>query len=227
MKSKYWSKKKNHLRMGNLEEQEYRRREQHILRDEKEELKEIKEDIIQKLKLMKISGFETLEEFLRSGKTKLNHLSPRDLKELNKQYKKHQYKVLEKLLEFKYFKGELNDLLTLSGGGGNTLLSKRDDLYRFGGMRKEPINIGSDYDEKQWGERRDFKEGEEPRHKNGEGKTREGFKSEERVKFPTREKRRVLIKVSKYLKKNHAAKVIFFVFLIKRFLLKKLSEQRD
>jgi hypothetical protein len=190
--------------MGNLEEHEYRRREQSILRDEKEELKEIKDDIIQKLKMMKISGFETLEEFLRSGKTKLGHLSPRDLKELNKQYKKHQYKVLEKLLEFKYFKGELNDLLMPER---TTLLTKRDDLFRFGGMANDNGGLVPEFDDNKWGERRmDFKD-DDNRIKNGESKGRSDFKSEERIKFPTREKRRVLVKVSKYLKKNNSAKV--------------------
>ena len=190
--------------MGNLEEHEYRRREQSILRDEKEELKEIKDDIIQKLKMMKISGFETLEEFLRSGKTKLTHLSPRDLKELNKQYKRHQYKLLEKLLEIKYFKGELNELLMSER---TTLLTKRDDLFRFGGMADDTGNLLPEFEDNKWGERRlDFKD--EDNRKNGDSKNRSDFKSEERIKFPTREKRRVLVKVSKYLKKNHSAKVM-------------------
>lgn len=220
MKSKYWNKKKNHLRMGNLEEQEYRRREQSILRDEKEELKEIKDDVIQKLKLMKISGFETLEEFLRSGKTKLNHWTARDLKDLNKQYKRHQYKVLEKLLQFKFFKGDVNEANVPERG---VYLGKRDDMFRFGGG--EGGNIGvSDFEDGMWGDRRgEFKNAEEGRMKSGEGKARaEAFKSEERTKYPTREKRRVLIKVSKYLKKNHFAKVReVWVLLIDRLWQRK------
>jgi hypothetical protein len=166
-------------------------------------LKEIKDDVIQKLKLMKISGFETLEEFLRSGKTKINHLNARDLKELNKQYRKHQYKVLEKLLQFKFFKGEVNELGVGERGG---FLGKREDIYRFGG---EGNGGGSEYEDNKWGERRgNFKNNEDERMKNGDSKNRvEGYKSEERAKYPTREKRRVLVKVSKYLKKNHFAKV--------------------
>lgn len=190
--------------MGNLEELDFRRREEAILRDEKEELKEIKDDIIQKLKLMKIFGFETLEEFLRSRRTNLANLDSRDLKDLNKQYKRQQYRVLEKLLEFRYFKGELQELVPADQ---RTLLAKRDDLFRFGGVG-DGVGMGmaSDFDEPKWGERRvDFKE-EDPRLNNGDAK-RSGYKSEERAKFPTREKKRVLVKVSKHLKKSHSAKV--------------------
>lgn len=188
--------------MGNLEEHEFRRREEAILRDEKDELKEIKDDIIQKLKLMKIFGFETLEEFLRSRQTKLAALDSRDLKDLNKQYRRCQYRVLEKLLEFKYFKGELHDLVTPDRG---TLLAKRDDPFRYGQLGEGP-GLVSDFDEPKWGERRaEFKD-DDPRGSNADGK-RASYKSEERSKFPTREKRRVLVKVSKYLKKSHTAKV--------------------
>lgn len=188
--------------MGNLEEGEFRRREESILRDEKEELKEIKDDIIQKLKLMKISGFETLEEFLRSRKVKLAALSARDLKDLNKQYKRHQYRVLEKLLKFRYFKGELSELVAPDRGG---LLGKREDSFRFGGGG-DGGRLASDFDDAKWLERRGDLKPEDLRLSNGDAK-RANFKAEDVLKFPTREKRRVVVKVSKYLKKSHAAKV--------------------
>ena len=210
--------------MGNLEENDYRRREQQILRDEKEEMKEIKDDIIQKLKLMKITGFDTLEEFLRSNRIKISKMDPRELKDMNKQYKSHQYAVLEKLLEFKYFNSESFETIQL---GHASLFQKREDLFRFGDIGEDISGIPS-FDDignhglkrvKEYVDIQDTNQSNQGKYKFGmwgnvdeEGTQRERGDtyrqvSDERRKFVSREKKRIMVKVSKYLKKNNLAKV--------------------
>lgn len=203
--------------MGNLEENEYRKREQSIMIDEKEEVKEIKEDIIQKLKMMKVTGFETLDEFLRVNKFKTNKLLAKDIKELNKQYKKQQYKVIEKLLEFKFFIGDANELMNQPQIG---LYKKNDEEFKFvheiGDISMNQFLLKNKNSElldtssfsanlyKNDSFMLNFEE-ENPDYDRVE-KSR--IIPEEKLRFSSKDKKIKQIKLSKYLKKNLSARVI-------------------
>ena len=51
------------MKISNLSEKEFRERESQIRKDEKEEIKDIKQDIIHKLTMSNIRGFEAFEFF--------------------------------------------------------------------------------------------------------------------------------------------------------------------
>lgn len=113
--------------MGNLQEAEYRRRETHMRKSRSEELQEIKSDLLQKLKLMQIRGFQSFDHHLRSHQIRRSQLPHQAFKELKRSYKEKQLVLLEKLLSIKYFQGSAS-LHGKDFKGSGEVLGKRGEL---------------------------------------------------------------------------------------------------
>ena len=170
--------------MGNLQEAEYRRREDQLRRGKDEEFQEIKSDLMQKLKLMKIRGFESFENFLHRHHLRRSRIEENNLKMLKREYKQLQHQVLTKLLEIKYFHAQNQH----AADHRKHILAKRED-GKFG---KGPSHPDLEVKGKAEGMKR-VRESDDKRF---------GNPAEDPVapKFQARGKR-VLVKLGKFLKK--------------------------
>ena len=92
--------------MSNLPEEIYRERWNQIDKDEKEEFRYLKIDTIEKLSLNKIRFFDTFDIFLKInfGDAVFKPENFKELQEMEKFYREKQLWVLDKLLNFSFFK---------------------------------------------------------------------------------------------------------------------------
>lgn len=93
------------MKLSNLPEEIYRERLNQIDKDEKEEIRFLKNDTIEKLCLNKVRFFDTFDGFLRLnfGNVAFQSEHFKDLQEMERQYKEKQLWVLDKLLVFSFF----------------------------------------------------------------------------------------------------------------------------
>lgn len=93
------------MKIANLSEEEFREKEAQIIHDESEELKDIKLDIIHKLSMSNINGFESFETFARRNfdDSVFDMQDETARQEVAKEYRDRQMWVLEKLLKLNYF----------------------------------------------------------------------------------------------------------------------------
>lgn len=107
------------MKIANLSEEEFREKEAQIIKDESEELKDIKLDIVHKLSMSNINGFESFEVYARRNfdETVFDMEDDTARQEVASEYKNRQMWVLEKLLKLNYFqKAEPTDLENLKLG---------------------------------------------------------------------------------------------------------------
>lgn len=92
--------------MSNLPEEIYRERWNQIDKDEREEFRYLKIDTIEKLSLNKIRFFDTFDVFLKInfGDAVFKPENFKELQEMEKFYREKQLWVLDKLLNFSFFK---------------------------------------------------------------------------------------------------------------------------
>lgn len=94
---------------SNLSQQEYLKKEKELLKVEKEEIEEVKSNIISRLSISKIKGFETKETIIESEKLqKLQESNSNEVEfEINEEnfneLKELQLKLLDRLLEERSF----------------------------------------------------------------------------------------------------------------------------
>lgn len=93
-----------------------------IIKDETEELKDMKQDIIHKLSMSNINGFETFEAFVKRSFDR-NEFDLEDTAtrvEVSNEYKERQLWVLDKLLKLNYFQ---------KGGHDRNLQNRENERY--------------------------------------------------------------------------------------------------